>query len=265
MPAAEALQHILKNLTSVMHQNLDGVLEDIDSEFLHDFRVAVRRSRSLLGQPKGVLTAETTTALQTHLKTMGAITGDVRDLDVYLLKKSTYVDYVPDVLKPGILQLFRVLQRKRRTAKDRMLKAMAVDEFKAALAALDEFVNSDPSAHGDTAGHAPIGELAKTVIYNRYRRIIKKGRRITSRTADEKLHELRIDCKRLRYLLEFFTSVFPADQMKMLIKQLKRLQDNLGDFNDLCVQQDFLALHLETIPFLPAALPGIGADQRPMH
>ena len=50
MPAEQALQQILKNLTSVMHQNLDGVLEDIDSEFLHDFRVAVRRSRACFRQ-----------------------------------------------------------------------------------------------------------------------------------------------------------------------------------------------------------------------
>ena len=255
MPAAMAVQRILKNLTTVMHQNLDGVRKDIDSEFLHDFRVAVRRARSLLGQTKGVLSPETTTALQTHLKTMGGITGDVRDLDVYLLKKTTYVDYVPDVLKPGVQHLFRILQRKRRTAKDRMGKAMVGDEFKAALDALDAFVGSDPLAHTDAAGNLPIGELAKTAINKRYRRILKKGRRITSSTADEKLHELRIDCKKLRYLLEFFTSLFPADQMKILIKQLKRLQDNLGDFNDLCVQQDFLTVHLETIkPQTPQAV-----------
>ena len=35
--------------------------------------------------------------------------------------------------------------------------------------------------------------------------------------------------------------------MKKLVKQLKQLQDNLGDFNDLSVQQDFLINHLGTI------------------
>ena len=247
MAAAEAVQCILKNLTTVMHQNLDGVRDDIDSEFLHDFRVAVRRARSLLGQTKGVLNAETTAMLQAHLKAMGAITGDVRDLDVYLLKKDAYVKRVPDVLTPGVLQLFRTLQRNRQTAKNRMLKAMAGAEFKAALAALDQFIQSDPRADQDAAGSIPVGKLAKSTISKRYRRIIKKGRRITAHTPDEKLHELRIDCKKLRYLLEFFTSLFPADQMKNLIRQLKQLQDNLGDFNDLSVQQEFLTGYLESI------------------
>ena len=71
--------------------------------------------------------------------------------------------------------------------------------------------------------------------------------------TDEDLHNLRIDCKKLRYLLEFFTSLFPKTQMKLLIKQLKQLQDNLGDFNDLSVQQARL---LEVAGELPADAPG---------
>ncbi len=247
MPAAVAVQLILKNLTTVIHQNLDGVREDIDSEFLHDLRVAVRRARSLLGQTKGVLNAETTAALQNHLKNMGAVTGEVRDLDVYLLEKESYVNQVPDVLKPGVRQLFQVLQRKRRSANAHMLKAMDGDEFKAALAAMDEFIQSDPLAQGDVAGGKPVGDLARAVIMKRFQKIIKKGGRISASTPDEQLHNLRIDCKKLRYLLEFFTSLFPADEMKLLIKQLKRLQENLGDFNDLSVQQEFLTQYLESI------------------
>lgn len=256
IPAVEALRLILNNLTTVMHQNLEGVREDIDSEFLHDLRVAVRRARSLLGQMKGVYAAEITAALQAHLKTLGVITGEVRDLDVYLLKKSAYVNQVPEALKPGIVQLFRALQRKRRTARDRMVKAMAGAEFKSALAALEDFIQSDPMTHAESpAGIAPIGDLAKAAITRRYRQVMKKGGRISATTPDEQLHKLRIDCKKLRYLLEFFSSLFPDDQMKLLIKQLKQLQDNLGDFNDLSVQQDFLAGYLDSIkPQAPQAL-----------
>ena len=218
-------------------------------------------ARSLLGQMKGVYTAEITAVLQAHLKTMGAITGEVRDLDVYLLKKETYANQVPEVLRPGILQLFRALQRKRRTARDRMLKAMGGAEFNSALAALDDFIQSDPMTHADSpAGIAPIGEVASAAITKRYRQAIKKGNRISATTPDESLHELRIDCKKLRYLLEFFSSLFPDDQMKMLIKQLKQLQDNLGDFNDLSVQQDFLTGYLETIKLQTTA--GTDAGRR---
>ena len=270
LPTAEAVRRIMEQLITVMHQNLPGVREDIDSEFLHDFRVSVRRARSLLSQVKGALDAQTTADLQSRLKTMGGITGNVRDLDVYLLKQAEYTALVGDVLKPGIAQLFSTLKRKRRYAKDRMIKLMAGDDFASSMETLDGFVRSDPMAAPDApetnapAGARRIGATAREVIYKRYRRIIKKGSRITDATPDEVLHNLRIDCKKLRYLLEFFTSLFPKDQMKLLIKQLKQLQENLGDFNDLSVQQEFLVDYLQGIkasssqgPMLAATIGGL--------
>ena len=229
MRAAEAIRRILDNLTTVMHLNISGVREDIDSEFLHDFRVSVRRARSLLSQMKGVLDDETTARLQQRLKAIGAITGTVRDLDVYLLKESAYTGLLPPFLKPGIVQLFRTLERKRRQARNRMVKAMAGNAFSTALADLGAFVQADPGTGSEgPAGDLPIGGLAKAAIYKRYRRIIKQGSRISDATRDEKLHQLRIDCKKLRYLLEFFSSLFPEEAMTALIKQLKQLQENLG-------------------------------------
>ena len=251
LSAKAAVKLIMKDLVEIMHINQAGVLDDVDSEFLHDFRVSIRRARSLLGQIKDVLDAETTATLQNRLKTIGGVTGEVRDLDVYLLKKSEYVRLVPEALTPGIVQLFQILERKRRYARNRMVKAMDGDDFAVALKELDTFIQDDPVAspildREPSAGHLPIMTVAKKVITKRYRRVIKKGREITESTPDVKLHDLRIDCKKLRYLLEFFSSLFPENQMKALIKQLKELQENLGDFNDLSVQQAFLVNLLDT-------------------
>jgi CHAD domain-containing protein len=79
---------------------------------------------------------------------------------------------------------------------------------------------------------------------------VKAGHQILENVADEKLHALRIECKKLRYLMEFFASLFPEDEIGQLVKQLKKLQDNLGDFNDLCVQEEYL---LRAAAELPAA------------
>ena len=48
---------------------------------------------------------------------------------------------------------------------------------------------------------------------------------------------MRIACKKLRYLLEFFRSVFEPQRVAPLVRSLKGLQDYLGEFNDLTVQQ----------------------------
>ncbi len=82
-----------------------------------------------LCEMKGVLDAQTTAMLQQQLKAIGIVTGNVRDLDVILLKKGPYIDLVPDFLKPGITMLFRTLQRKRRHARDRMVKTMDGNNF----------------------------------------------------------------------------------------------------------------------------------------
>ena len=52
-------------------------------------------------------------------------------------------------------------------------------------------------------------------------------------------------CKKLRYLLEFFATISPRNEMKQVVKQLKGLQDCLGKFNDLSVQKNQLGVYLE--------------------
>src|SRR5580704_12226635 len=48
MPAPVAVAMLLLRLLDTLEQNVDGVLRDIDTEFLHDLRVAVRRTRSAI-------------------------------------------------------------------------------------------------------------------------------------------------------------------------------------------------------------------------
>lgn len=102
---------------------------------------------------------------------------------------------------------------------------------------LDEPVQDPPLACN---ANVPIISFARKRIYKQYRRILKDGSRTLENTEDEKLHALRIACKKLRYLMEFFSSLFPSKKINILIAQLKTLQDNLGDFNDLCVQEEYL-------------------------
>ncbi len=64
--------------------NLPGTLEDVDSEFLHDLRVAVRRTRSLQRQFKAIY-PDRLQHFRDEFKRLQAVTGDLRDLDVYLL------------------------------------------------------------------------------------------------------------------------------------------------------------------------------------
>src|SRR5580693_10006479 len=48
MPASVAVATLLLGLLDTLEQNVDGVLRDVDTELLHDLRVAVRRTRSAI-------------------------------------------------------------------------------------------------------------------------------------------------------------------------------------------------------------------------
>lgn len=103
----------------------------------------------------------------------------------------------------------------------------------------DLFAEGANIADGSKSGVDSLGYACRLVI-KRYRKVCSIARTIDKQTDDAVVHELRINCKKLRYLMEFFAPLFPAGEIKSLIKALKVLQDNLGLFNDYSVQQLFL-------------------------
>ena len=92
------------------------------------------------------------------------------------------------------------------------------------------------SSHGAPTGERTVDDLASHRITRVYRKMVKMGRAIDDDSPAEDLHELRKIGKELRYLLEFFPSLYPADVVKPFIKTLKGLQDLLGRFQDREVQ-----------------------------
>jgi CHAD domain-containing protein len=69
---------------------------------------------------------------------------------------------------------------------------------------------------------------------------LAEGDAIDENSPSEALHDLRKSCKKLRYLMEFFQSLYPENQIKQFIKNLKGLQEVLGDFQDYAVQENTL-------------------------
>lgn len=235
-----AAQKIFRHLLSEMERNVPGVVEDIDTEFLHDFRVALRRTRSLLGSMKKIGRPDDIAFFQHGLRKIGLITGPVRDLDVYLLEKNVYHSMLPEGLQEGLAVFFQGLTRQRAKELQRLKKAMQSSDFQAFMAQWREYIEHSFLSSALDAGQEPCRKVAIRAIRKRLRSILKDGALIGPLSPDTDLHCLRIQAKKLRYLLEFYRSLFPEAEMEILVKSLKKLQDNLGNFNDLSVQQKML-------------------------
>ena len=242
----EATYEILKYLHDVMRQNETGIRADWDTEFLHDFRVAIRRTRSALTQIKGVLPKDAVAHFKDEFRQLNRSTNRVRDLDVYLLEEETYRAMLPRSLQPGLDAVFARLKSERRRALNDMVQVLDKPEYLDMMNSWTAFLQGVRSRGGKDSA-VPAIALARKFIYKRFKQILKKGQAIGDHTPDEALHDLRIDCKKLRYLLEFFASLFPKDKMGKLIGYMKKLQDNLGDFNDLSVQQQELMTYLNEV------------------
>ena len=241
MRSDEATKIILRYLLQIMKINEANLEKDLDTEFLHDFRVAVRRTRSALGQMKSVFPQKPTGRFKKDFSFVGQLSNQLRDLDVYLLKADAFKAMLPPALRDDIDPLFDYLRKNRTKALRKVIRGLNSKRYRQIMqdweAFLDEPVQ-DPALACNA--NVPIISFAQKRIYKQYRRIVKDGSRALENTEDEKLHALRIACKKLRYLMEFFSSLFPSKKINILIAQLKRLQDNLGDFNDLCVQEEYL-------------------------
>ena len=249
MPSDEAAKIILRYLLQIMKINEANLEKDLDTEFLHDFRVAIRRTRSALGQIKSVFPQNTTNRFKRDFSFVGRLSNQLRDLDVYLLKEDAFKAMLPPVLCDDIDPLFDYLRKNRSKALQKVIRGLKSKKYAQIIQDWEAFLD-DPVQDPPLASNAdvPVITFARKRIYKQYRRIVVDGSRILENTEDEKLHALRIACKKLRYLMEFFSSLFPNKKINVLIAQLKTLQDNLGEFNDLCVQEQYLLNIAEELP-----------------
>jgi len=238
----KAFYRICLPLVETMEQNYQGLLRDIDSEFLHDFRVAIRRTRSFISQFKKSFQENEMAFFQDEFKWLGVLTGPVRDLDVYLLMKEQYASMLPVELHNGLEQFFVDLKKTRLRQFEEMQNGLCSERYLRLIAEWKSFLDLNGQVKKEPdRGTQLCRPLALKKIRKCLKKILKKGSKLDLKSSDEDLHRLRIQGKKLRYLIEFFKSFFDAEEIEYFRKQLKKLQDMLGDFNDISVQLEMLS------------------------
>jgi CHAD domain-containing protein len=251
MPAGAAAAAILLRLLDTIEANVDGTLKDIDTEFLHDLRVSVRRSRSalkLFGDALG-LSGEEVAFFAAEFKWVGDLTTPTRDLDVHLLDFEETARGLA-AAKPDDLEPFRAyLEQRRRKEFRALVRGLRsarftglTREWRSRLNAIQQD-NEVPArvsrgrsgqVQGAAGGTADLLAAERTRVA--FAKVARRGAAITADTPAESLHDLRKRCKELRYALEFFAPLYDAAGYAKVVGDLKRLQDCLGEFQDTEVQ-----------------------------
>jgi CHAD domain-containing protein len=244
-PCREAVRDIVCRMLVLARQQEQGIVDDIDTEFLHDYRICLRKIRSIFSLMKGVYPEADTARLKNQWGNLARITNQLRDLDVYLLDREKYIALLPDSQRAGLNAFFAGVQHERFLAQQRLSKFLQSKSYRETIAAFEVFFTERDKLPASEFSAHPVKNLASRRIYHRYRRIRKAGRAITSATADDVIHQLRIECKKLRYMLEFFGELYPHDELDAVLKNLKQAQNSLGLYNDLAMQQGSLLTYCE--------------------
>lgn len=192
--------------------------------------------------------------MKARFSALMAPTGRLRDLDVYLLEQRSFFDLVPSTMHAGLEGMFTLLDERRANEQASLADHFRGERYRKDIKALAKlFGKRHKLAPGPNARRGSY-DFACELIWKRYRRIRRIAASLTTETPDDDVHALRIECKKLRYLMEFFAPVFPQDAFRRILKPLKKLQDSLGLFNDCAVQQTALTAFADSLGDEPRKL-----------
>jgi len=245
--------------------NRPGVLDDVDTEFLHDLRVAVRRARSILKLTGDVLTETRVRELATELKWLGDVTTPTRDLDVYLAEIPAMTKRLRAAAPTDLDAFGEHLRRRRCETLDQLRADLTSERFARLLddweAVVTEPDEPDPAETDSDSEPVLLRCLTATALADErltgaHRRVLKMGAAITPASAPDRLHTLRKRCKELRYLVEVFEPLEMPGAHKRVLPVLKNLQDCLGEFQDSEVQAAAIRSYAAEMMSSASAAPG---------
>ncbi len=210
-----------------------------DVEALHDFRVALRRFRSLL-RVYGDLTEEAVPRrLRRRLRRLARATNASRDLEV----KLDWLAPQAETLRPRERTGHKWLTGRLITERDEADRAAMrlLEHDVVPLARTLEHRLGEPSPVA--APGLPFAAATARLLREYSHELERDLDRVRTIEDQEEAHDARIAGKRVRYLLEPLTAVLPL--AGDLVDRLRALQDLLGEMHDADVAAFVIAEAME--------------------
>lgn len=251
-PAGAAVRAALTEAVErIVHHDAGMRMEDVES--LHQARVGLRRLRSHLRVFAPLLDARWADALGDELRGLARQLGEVRDLDVLIDRLGT----IAADLRPVVDPLLDDLARRRDASRAALLERLR-DERYAAL--LERLVAAAAAPRLLRAATRPAGSTLPPLFGAAWKRLAKRGDRMTAVWTDAEFHDLRIRAKRARYAADAIGPSLDSarrDGADAIRKRLAALQTLLGELQDAVTSREEIlaaaARHPENGPFNLAA------------
>ena len=231
-----AARTLLLELLSTIELSAGALHSKISMERLHALRVAMRRSRALLGACVGVFPERPRERFERELRWASKSTAPARELDVLLAGFDTHVAKMPADCRPVLESLRRELEREREPARSALVDALRSERWVRWTDDWRRYLESPlPQESSLADATRPIRAVAAERVSEALQKVLRRGRRLDAASPAEALHRLRLKVKRLRYLVDAFRGAYDTRVAEGVLQSLKRLQDALGACNDLDV------------------------------
>jgi CHAD domain-containing protein len=239
-PAAEAVRLIALARLDEAAAALTRLDAPEDTEALHDFRVALRRLRSVFRAYRPLLGDAARQRVRRRLRRLAAATGAGRDAEVLLDWLRSQDPSVAARERVGWRWLIARLEARRTRAVDELasVRGAFVKLERRLRRRLGTYqLTIDVEGGGGPTGPT-FGEVAAAATRTAAEAL---ERRLGDVTAEDPgaVHAARISAKRLRYVLE------PAMGDSVVVDRLRDLQDQLGELCDTRVAEQELAEAVE--------------------
>jgi len=229
---AIAFEKIVTSCVAQMQANEAAMLATGAVEAIHQFRVALRRLRAIVGAYRELIDDTVHAAWSIDLRWAQRACGPARDLDVLVLETlSQMSSHLPN--DEPFQRFLQVANEERAAARREAIQALHNPRYAAMQLQLFQGLHNGAWRHA-LAGpllDAPVKDFAERMLQTRYKQLMKLGER-WSELPDAELHRLRIFGKKLRYVALAFSSLFKPKATKRFQDRLSDLQDRLGAVND---------------------------------
>jgi inorganic triphosphatase YgiF len=235
--ANDTLKRIVQACLIQLQGNQDMVLHGHDIEGVHQMRVALRRLRSALKLFNQILHQQIAENILQDLIWITNTLGTARDIDVFISQTlPPIMAQMPN--QSSLVLLMKKARQERKSAYVNVREAITSQRYQHLLLALGFWLEKQ-SNQDKKIKKLTIAEIAKPMLATCHEQLIKSGHNLKQATPDER-HRIRIAAKKLRYLVEFFASIYSTKKTNPFINYLSQLQDQLGIMNDISVTSALL-------------------------
>jgi CHAD domain-containing protein len=215
---------------------MGGVKEGTDARYIHGMRVASRRLRSTLPLFSFCFPRKKYQRWIRQIRAIARALGNARDTDVQIAFLESYQKkpHLRKKVDDGINYLSEMLREQRKQQQADVLSALASLEESRTIAELSASLQMNRDGEKDGQGGAKIPALyrmAADQIGGVLGDLLSYDDVVKNPDDASGHHKVRIAAKKVRYTLEVYRPLYP-DQLKSAIKNLKRLQELLGELHD---------------------------------